>query len=204
MPLRREPPRPLAALLLLALSALPAHAAGYLDSPAQEKPFRPFIYLEGGIDLYATPDVAVYCERWRSWELGLELRSWVVNAESPYDMIPETSLHVRKLWLSSEEQESLAGSEYVDVSLGLAPGYRFLTLDEVAPNEFRPEPRVGAIPGLRLILGKNWMPFTSVPIGIDFNIAVGHYFQGHPPAFEHINFATASVSLFFVPGFEAR
>lgn len=196
MPLRPDFPR-LAVAFLLAFS-LPASAAGYLDSPAEEKPFRPFRYFEAGIDLYATPHVAVYYERFRSWQSGFDLRSWVVNAQSPYDLFPEAGMHIRKLWINNEDQESLAGSEYFDAALIVAPGYRFLTLDFVPSGEFLSEPRLGPVPGVRIAAGMNWKPFVDVPFGLDVNLAVGHYFVGHPPGFYHINFATAGISVFWV------
>ena len=108
-----------------------------------------------------------------------------MNAESDYDWIPESDLHVRKLWLSDEEKESLKNSEYLDLALGIFPAYR---------ND-------GLSAGLntqgRIMVGKYWMPTPDWAGGIDLNIALVKYFGGHPPGLGKLEIWTVTVAVFY-------
>jgi len=199
MPRRPERPRCIAATVLLCtLCASPIHAAGYLDSPDEEKKPSPFFFLEGGINLNTCPQASAYYEFARSWQAGLELRSWAVNAEVAYDFIPEADFHLRKLWLGAEDKESLRNSEYLDVSAGIYPSYRFLPLDQILMG--RSEPRDGPEPQARITLGKYWMPFFPFSLGVDINLSLGHFFAGgHPPGYGHVDYVTAGIAIFYLP-----
>lgn len=196
---RRAPARTLAfSLILLFSAAHRATAGGYLDSPGEETRFRPFVFLTGGLNLNTCPQAGAYYEFSRSWQAGLEVRSWLPNADAGYDFIPETDLHLRKLWLGAEERESLRNSEYLDVSVGVFPSYRFLPLDQIIQG--KTEPRDGPMPQARLSLGKYWMPFRALPVGLDINLAIGHYFaNGHPPGYHHVDYVTATLSVLWLP-----
>ena len=180
-------------------AAVCARAGGYLDSPGEESRDdpAPFYFLTGGFNLNACPQAGAYYEFKRSWQIGLEARSWIANADTAFDFIPEFDAHLRKLWLSAEDRESMRNSEYADLSAGLFPCYRFLPLDEILPGVN--EPMEGLRPHVRLSLGKYWMPFFPAPYGVDINLTLGHYFGGHPPDYAHIDYVTAGISVFLLP-----
>jgi len=105
--------------------------------------------------------------------------------KTDYDLIPEADLHVRKLWLSDEEKESLKNSEYLDLAAGIFPAYH---------ND-------GLSAGLkaqgRIMVGKYWMPTPDWAGGIDLNIALVKYFGGHPPGLGKFEIWTVTVAVFY-------
>jgi hypothetical protein len=211
MPLRLDAPLRISALsLVFFLACLPARAGGYLDAPGVEKEFAPFGFVEGGMNFFKCPQAGVYYAFLRSWQAGLEIRSWGGRARSAYDFIPETDLHMRTLWLGSEESEPLRNSEYVDLSLGFYPSYEFLSLDKALCGRqdssgaciAGDEPRGGLRVQGRITLGKYWMPFHALDLGLDANISLGHYdvpglFDSHPPGMGRTDYVTATVSVFW-------
>jgi hypothetical protein len=183
-------------LLFTVLGPGAARAAGYLDSPAEEESFRPFFFHEAGLNLNSCPHIGSYYEFGRSWQAGLEVRSWIANLDEAYDLIPEVNLRLRKLWLGSEERESLRNSEYVDLAVGMYPAYQFLSFDQILVG--RNEPRIGPRPQVLLSLGKYWMPLASLPGGLNLSLTLGHFFLGHPPGYPHAEVLTAAFSLFYI------
>lgn len=193
-----RPREGLRGLLILFAAASAASAGGYLDGPGEEKTPKPFFFLEGAMNLNGCPQAAAYYEFAHSWQAGVEARSWLFRADAAYDYIPEFDAHLRKLWLGSEEGESLRNSEYVEISAGAYPSYRFLGLETLLTGA--DEPRQGLRPQARLTLGKYWMPFFPAGPGLDIGLSLGHYFLGgHPPGYPHPDYATVTLSLFFHP-----
>jgi hypothetical protein len=161
-------------------------AGGYLDADSgTEKRFRPFPFAQAGMNLNRCPGAGAYFEFRRSWQTGLELRSWLPRGESAYDGSPEADIHLRKVWLAAEERASLRNSEYVDLALGVFPSYR---------NDGN---RAGLQGHARITIGKYWTPLAEMPWGFDIGLSLGRYFVGHPPGFSHPDIITASLAIFY-------
>ena len=170
----------------LGLSVASVFASGYLDAPdSVQTHFHPFLFVAGGTNLNRTPHLGAFLEFQRSWQAGLEIRSWAAHADSRYDYWPEVDFHLRRLWLSDEDVESLRNSEYVDVGAGVFPAYN-LNGDQV-----------GALPQARIGVGKYWIPVVGWRGGLDVNIAFAHYFWSRPPGSNHVQLLTLAAAFFY-------
>jgi hypothetical protein len=165
-----------------------------------ENHFQPHFILSGGYLLAGTPQLGAYLGFSRGWQTGLEIRTWGLKALYKQDYLPEIGWHFRRIWLASEELEPLRNSEYVEFAIGLFPAtnYRF---DENSPTLTRLN-RLGYRPLLRIAIGKYWMPFRNLPWGMDANLVLGRYLQGHPPQYYHQDLLTATISFFWLAGWK--
>ncbi len=162
-----------------------------------ESHFKHRIFLAAGYALSGTPQTGAYWHFAPSWQGGLEFRSWSATARTSMDHWPEIGLHLRRIWLAAEENEALRNSEYVEFGLGLFPAYSFALTDL---ETFMPyDKRLGYRGMLRAAIGQYWMPFSNVPFGLDANVVLGRYLDGHPPGYPHRDLLTLTVTLFWVP-----
>jgi hypothetical protein len=190
--IRRSPLRP-PAFALLALLSIPLSAAGqeisYMDPGFAGKRAKTML-AAGGLELPVVggetvqPQLAGYVDLPGELQAGIKLRLDFLAAESPYDLIPQGALHLRKVWLNDQDTSSVRNSEYISLSAGAYAAY-----------DFRGD-RIGARPFGGVTLGKYWMPFADQPYGLDLSLELTRYFSGHPPGKPVNHFLSASVSLF--------
>lgn len=159
--------------------------------------FQPRWLFAAGYAISGTPQLGAHWHFAPSWQGGLELRSWSAHARTGKDHWPEIGLHLRRIWLAAEENDALRNSEYVDFGLGFVPTYSFALTDLETLTTY--DRRLGYRGMLRAALGQYWMPFSNVPLGLDANVVLGRYLQGHPPGYPHRDLLTLTVTLFWVP-----
>jgi hypothetical protein len=168
---------------------------------AERKPASASLALSAGMTLTKTPQIGVQWEFARGWQAGLEMRSWFANASMAQDNWPEVGIGIRRLWLPAEEKLALQSSEYIELSVGVFPSHSF------ARTAFSPEDQSFAIVSdplgyrgmARIAIGKYWMPFTNAPFGLDANLVLGRYFEGHPPLYAKQDVLTVTFSVFWAP-----
>lgn len=158
-------------------------------------------FLGAGMALTKTPQIGAHWEFARGWQAGVEVRSWMMNAEIAQDYWPEIGLGLRRLWLASEEKSSLQSSEYIEVSVGVFPSHSFArtSISEDGLNIDIVSDPLGYQGMARVAIGKYWMPYTNAPFGLDANLVLGRYFKGHPPLYAKQDLLTVTLSFFWAP-----
>lgn len=132
------------------------------------------------------PQVAGYLGLPWSMQAGLMLRFSPGDAEEAYDLLPQASLQIRKLWIGDGTPGSIRNAEYFGLAGGGFFGYDF-TGRKSGPNLF------GTIG-----LGKYWTPFDNHPVGLDLNLELTRYFTAHLPGRYVQVFITTGISLFYL------
>jgi hypothetical protein len=163
-----------------------------------ESRWQPSLALELGYAISGTPQAGIHYEFLRGWQFGAELRSWAHNAKLDQDYFPEACFHLRRLWLAAEESSPLRNSEYVDLAIGIFPAYNFGKTGGVSLETLDSD-ALGYKPMVRASIGKYWMPFSNIPLGLDANLVLGRYLSGHPPLYPHQDLLTMTFSLFWKP-----
>lgn len=142
-------------------------------------------YSIGG-NLGWQPQLGGYLDLPSSWQSGLHARIVTMDASGWYDIFPQVSFELRKLWLGDEGADPIRNSEYFEMSVGGFLAYGF-------NGE-----KVGVRPLGALALGKYWMPFDNQPFGMDISLELSRCFSGHLPGHSDLVFITTGLALFYV------
>lgn len=139
-----------------------------------------------GSELGWQPQLGGYMDLKKSWQAGLHARLATPNAKTLYDILPEVSLELRKLWLGDEDHEPIRNSEYFSIALGGVMAYAF---DGV---------KTGPRPLAAMAFGKYWMPFDNQPFGLDISLELSRIISGHLRDHTNLVFITTGLALFYV------
>ncbi|MEO7426784.1 MAG: hypothetical protein ABI036_16480 [Fibrobacteria bacterium] len=183
---------PVLSIFLSIFTATPSRADELLSDGLEPPPVELSTIIAAGAsvaigsDLGTQPQLGCFRDLPGAWQVGLQVRFALAEAERGYDYRPITDISFRKLWLSDEDTHPIRNSEYVGLSVGGYFAYDF------GGNQ------IGLKPFGTVDLGKYWMPFDNSPLGLDLNLELTRYLTGHLPNRSETAYVTLGLHVFYL------
>jgi hypothetical protein len=138
-----------------------------------------------GSDLGFQPQFGGFYDLPWALQAGLHARFTPKEAQRSYDYRPQLGLSLRKLWLGDGDSASIRNAEYFGMSLGGFFAYNF----DGEEAGFKPFGSVS--------IGKYWMPLAGSPLGLDLNLELTRYLNGHLPYRSQTTFVNLGLHLLY-------